>query len=344
MMSMNVSQDNIIRKNNLIREGLREILTRISVHRQSAHKKNIILISSGRTGSTLLMESISAEPGLRFVNEPFSRKHLIKSDYAKLVKAKADELDKKIISLNEDDREEVLNYLTDYKQIRRSGPYNPFKPNFHLKSDRLIYKILKMNMVMDLFFEQEDQYHFLWLVRHPGPTILSSLPMRTRFKAINLKSYLEEDRFRDNYLSEVQIEMLEKAHREGKEHEIWAAEWAMDHLIPFRYFENNPLSRVLLVSYEQLILQPELVLSKIADSFGLERLDLILNELQVPSASTRTASLKGFENFDPQKKIRQWRSKSSPEFEKDIFDIIETFEIGLYTPERDLLKPEYLIE
>lgn len=342
-MQLNIKQNSLIRRNDLIREGLRKVLTRMSIHRTDPGQKDIILLSSGRSGSTLLMESLSAEPGLRFVNEPFSRKHLAQTSLAKFEKFEEVSFDKKFLSLTEEERDGIDSYVSDYKEIRRAGPYNPFKSSFHLTSDRLLFKVLKMNMVVDYFLDKADQYHLLWLVRHPGPTILSSLPMRVRYNAIDLQAYYQEDSFRERYLTEEQVSLMKQIHTSGNEQQAWAAEWAIDHLVSFLHFQESNAANLFLVSYEQLIIQPELVLSKLKDTLGLSRTDLILKELKVPSASTRTEVVKEYQDFNANKKIQAWRKKSSLGYEAEIFDVIEAFGIDLYSRGRDILNEDYLI-
>lgn len=343
-MQVNIKQNSLLRRNGLIREGLREVLTRMSIHRTKPGEKDIILLSSGRSGSTLLMESLSAEPGLRFVNEPFSRKHLAQTSLAQHEKFGEVLFDKKFLSLTEEERDGIDKYMADYSQIRRAGPYNPFKSSFHIKSDRLLFKVLKMNMVLDYFLDKAEQYEFLWLVRHPGPTILSSLPMRVRYNAIDLEKYYQEDSFREHYLTEEQVSLMKKIHTSGTEQQVWAAEWAIDHLVSFLHFKESNAANLFLVSYEQLVVNPELVTRKLADRFGLRRTDLVLKELKIPSASTRTEVVKEYVDFNANKKIEAWRKKSAPGYEAVIFDVIESFGIDLYSRGRDILNEEYLIQ
>ena len=342
-MSVNVRQEAFIRKNNSIREGLREILTRMAVHNQSK-EKNIIMISSGRTGSTFLMESMGAEPGLRFVNEPFTRKHISKTDLKIFPKFKNIQTGGKYYNLNSEERQGVNRYLENFKYVRRAGPYNPFKSNFHFKSDRLIVKMLTMNLVLDHFLDQADKYQFLWLVRHPMPTIISSLPMKLRRETIDLKSHVEEESFREEYLTDEQAEFLIKTHENGAEHEVWAAEWAMDHIVPLSMYKGQNRDDMFLISYEELVVDPPMVLGKMAEELHLKRPDLILKELRVPSASTRSDKMAEQKNFDPNKKIKAWRKKTTPEMENDIFDIIEFFGIDLYSRGRDVLNEGYLLK
>ena len=98
-----------------------------------------------------------------------------------------------------------------------------------------------------------------------------------------------------------------------------------------------------LISYEQLVVNPELVIGRMAKELQLDRPDLILKELRVPSASTRSEKMAEQKNFDPNNKIKAWRKKTTPEMEGDIFDIIEFFGIDLYARGRDVLNEEYLL-
>lgn len=339
---MNIRQDHFIRRNRLVREGLREILTKIPSYQPSSDGRNIMLLSSGRSGSTLLMESLAAEPGLRFVNEPFSTKHLYATELAEIEEFQEVLDGKKIISISPDTRRKMVDYLTSYKEVRRAGPYHPFKASYHLSSDRLLYKVIKVNPVAEMFYEHPELWDIIWLVRHPCPTILSSLPMFRRFASIDIPAYLKNEHFRESYLTDKSVMLMEQVEDSGTDLQKWTVEWVLDHLVSFDAYRHSD-RKPLLVSYEQLILEPELVIGKLETELSLQRPDRILKELKVPSASTRSNVMKEYKQFDPRAKVRQWRGKAPEGFEEAVFEILEVFGLDLYQPGRDILKEQYLI-
>lgn len=59
-----------IRDDDLIREGLRSVLTRLNAHRPD-QAPDVVIVSTPRSGSTWLMEVLATEPGMKPIDEPF---------------------------------------------------------------------------------------------------------------------------------------------------------------------------------------------------------------------------------------------------------------------------------
>ena len=53
----------------LFKEVLKKILTNINLH-QHGNKNDILILSSPRSGSTILMEMIYANSNIKYINEP----------------------------------------------------------------------------------------------------------------------------------------------------------------------------------------------------------------------------------------------------------------------------------
>lgn len=323
-----------VKKNDVVRESIRHVTTRLSLHRQSPFKKNIILFSCRRSGSTWLGESLGAEPGLRFVNDPLRDSWMRRKPLRGITLEPGDRL----VEFDETIRKKINDYLGNIRYTRLCSPYDPFKPNFHLKTDRVLIKNLRVNPVIEHFLERSNTYQFLWLMRHPIPTILSSINL----PRMDLMRYIEADNYREQHLSEELINFLLNLRERGNNYELWAAEWALDQLAPWKVFNARP-DVSLRVSYEQLSAQPVQTVEKIAKYLNLKRPDLVVRALRIPSASTRTERLTLIEHANGNELVTAWKKKVSSKTIAQIFRVIDRFGIDYYTRSEVLPNQKYLL-
>ncbi|MEM6262801.1 MAG: sulfotransferase domain-containing protein [Bacteroidota bacterium] len=334
---MKVAPNAVIRTNSGIRESLRQFLSSIAVQKENPTQKDIIMFSCRRTGSTWLMECLGAEPGLRFINEPFGPKYINRSVLNDRTEFKDFQKGHKFFQFDANIHQRVEDYLVDARHTKICGPYDPTKPNFHFRYNRRLFKVLVVNPVIDFFFDQEDHYQFLYLLRHPIPTILSSFQL----PRMPLLRYLEEDSFRDNHLDEEQIGYIKWLAEHGNEYQLWAAEWVLDQLVPWKYLRNHP-DAAMFISYEEMVASPRESINKIAEYCDFQRPELILRELNVPSASTTAEKFKQIGNTSAEEKLRAWRNKIDRNTQEQIFEVINRFGVDFYSLDSDMPSPQYM--
>lgn len=334
-MKLIIPQSAFIRRNSRVREGLRRLLTAIPRHRQGP-KKDILLLSSRRSGSTWVMQSLGAVRGLRSLNEPFGPKFVAESYLACFPEFKAIYRGHRLFEFPEILKPHVDEYMKKVAYSAISGPYNPMLPSYHLKTDRRLWKVIHANPAAEYFLERARRYHSFTLIRHPCPTVLS---MSKKY-APELAIFLANEAFCQKHLDSSQFAVLKDIESRGDILELFAAEWALEQLVPCRllpmYREHCPV-----ISYEELRLNPATGFRYLADYCELDHLDAILKATNMPSASTADERLQLIQG-SPEVVLESWKKYIDKETERRIFKIIQQLEIDYYEPDRLLPTPTYV--
>lgn len=331
-----ISEDAFIRRNASIRESLRWVLTGLSRYRQG-QKKDILLLSSRRSGSTWLMEVLGVEPGLRSLNEPFGPKFIHRSILATAPGFDAVCSGHRLFQLDEDLADCTARYMTEPALNRLSGPYNPLSPSFHFRYDRTLWKVIHANPAIDYFYQQADRFHTLLLLRHPCPTILS---MMRKYEP-ELALILRNEGFCRTYVDDAAYTAFQDIERGGTLLEKFAAEWALEQVAPLRGLEVHA-AKLRILSYEALLAEPEASVSGIANFCELSDPEKILRYLRYPSASTAGDRMQTMKRASAADLIGGWRKKLSGEEEKAVFRILERAGIDNYVCGNDFLNPQFL--
>jgi hypothetical protein len=104
----------------------------------------------------------------------------------------------------------------------------------------------------------------------------------------------------------------------------------------------------LILSYERLTCQPEIVLSEIAKHCELNNFDLMMNNVNIPSAVSvqsekDSVSLMKSESDERQKLISKWRFKVTEEMQQKCFDVCENMNFEAYTIHEDFPAADYIL-
>ncbi len=334
-MKLVISENAFIRKNSIVRESLRRLLTSFSVY-QSGDEKDILLLSARRSGSTWLMECLGGEPRLRSLNEPFGPKFIEGSplaedpDFARIYSGH------RLFEFTGGICKQVECYMRDPVKSRLSGPYNPLSPSFHLRYDRSLWKVIHANPAIEFFYNKAEGFHTILLLRHPCPTILS---MQKKYEP-ELALILENEAFCQKHLDAAQLASLQEIDRSGSLLEKFAAEWALEQLVPMQLLPKYK-DRLLVLSYEALLSDPVQVIRRICKYCRLTAEESIVNALSYPSASTAGDRLEVLRSSSSDTLLRGWRQKMTTAEERRVFEIIEMLGIHSYSFGRDEANPGF---
>jgi len=332
---MNMISHSLLKKYPESRERLRKLLTSAHIYKPSS-VQDIFLFSSRRSGSTLLAEALGAENKLRYINEPFGPKYFHRNLLNKYPQYSNFLIKNKILHVPDDFKYSLKKYVTDEKQTAICGPYNPARPNYHWISNRRIFKIIHCNPILDFFLTNFPTYFFIFLVRHPIATILSL----NKSYGIQLSIYLQNKTFCKTHLTEDKVAYIKLLIEEGDRYKMWAAEWALDHLIPYTIFLNKP-EKLPIISYESIVTQPKLSVDFLSHKLRLHNKDKVLKELSIPSASTSTESINKLKTYGSIKLVNSWRSKVSVQEERKMFEVIRKIGVNFYQEGDDFIQKEY---
>jgi hypothetical protein len=292
-------------------------------------KPDIFLLSTPRSGSTWLMEAIAAEPGIRPCNEPLNLRkpevvrRLGISSWSDLQSPAA--------------QPAVERYL---RRLARGGIGYAFKTphprqrGYHAYTNRVIFKLLfgcedSINWLRSTF-----QAQIVGLIRHPIPVSIS------REQLPRLSALMAADYFH-RLPARVQASARRIADR-GDALELAQLDWCL---------QNKPLleSRTqldLLVTYEQLVLQPEVVAGALISTFDLTRGDKVRESMDRLSGSVSKSSresLAALENrgSDATALLAKWRRQVDPDTEHRLMKVLEELDIDIYRAGQLLPDPAY---
>ncbi len=313
---------------------IKDIIKRISykafaVKHNQGTQKNIILLTSRRGGSTLLTQIISASSDkLRVIDHAFG---WTRADYYErrfLPNCPAEQ----IISVDSQ-IESYLNLLETGELITKTH-WNPFDPDFIKESDQLLYKITSAKALFDYFYEL-DRFKIIYQIRHPFSNALSLTKLGWQPTA---RAYLLNEGFCTKYLSVDQIAYSNKLLNSNDLLAQHVLSWCLENMAVLK---SNYLSSVPVLSYEELVLNPEETISVLCQRLDINFNNTMYEILQNPSRSSAlsTSNTKSaIKRNDRNYLIARWQDKISDEQQKSLWEILDTMEISAYKADDPVAK------
>jgi hypothetical protein len=295
-------------------------------HRQGPDP-SVMIMSTPRSGSTWLMEMVRTQPGFKSCEEPLNLRnpqvaaHLGISDWHEMYAPGAER--------------RIRHYVEGFMDGRlRFMDHRPFKPHHRWVTNRIVFKVLHgAEEHVEMF--QGLGLSVVHLIRHPLPVALS------RREVPRLDSMLS-----DANLSRYPAALAERARTEaaGGDH-IAAATvaWCL---------QNAPIlasPNVSLVTYEQLVAEPEVVVGHLAGALGLPDPARMLARVGVPSHShaatddRRRNALESGGRPGSTDLIEAWRDTIDPDAARRAMDIVTAFGIDIYRLDSGMPNEHHMI-
>ena len=301
------------------RERLSEwVRARASVHRPGGDP--VLLVTTPRSGSTWLMELIWGQPGFKAISEPLDLRR---------------EAVRRVLGLGcwEDlygrsSAGRVEAYLKDLVEGRlRFLDPSPRLRHWRPLTRRVVVKLLHGCEDRLPRLEEVLGARVVLLLRHPIPVSLS------RRELPRLRAFLESD-----YAGHFRPEELAFARRiaaRGDPLERAVLDWTLQNAVPLRTRRPSWL----LLSYEQLVLEPGPLLRRLAEHLALPRPDRLEAELPRPSLTTRKSErstaevLRRGTGAERQRYlVERWRERVPREREAALLEIPARFGVDVYRP------------
>ena len=304
-----------------------------NIHKRVS-QKDILILTTGRSGGTWLLELISYQKGIRSISEPLSLSlvtHPRVNEFGSFRAGNGYSFIQKPIPLK--------SYFEDIF----SGKLNPFSPiktfrknfrTYHYFTNRSVVKVCHGKGLIKWFAENFD-VDIIYFYRHPVPTALSMIKRRFNTKLAGL---LEDELFIQKYLSEKQLQFAKKIQKDGSEIEKFVLSWTLENIIPLKTISNG--FDCYKLSYEELVLFPQKCIEWLSNNFKLNK--AILEKKFHLSSSTTIKSFQKDEYKKNSSLINSWRNGLSEKVEKRIFEIVENYDVDLYTFGEDLPNKKYL--
>jgi hypothetical protein len=287
-----------------------------NLHISSNKKPDIFIYSTPRSGSNWLTELICSNSHIKSVNEPFNIR---------------DQKLKKFLKVNNWDdiyfdcdnliKDHISNYINSKWSYKYKDP-RPFSKEHSFFSNRLVYKILHCcENKVDYISEQFNTKTIL-LFRHPIAVTISrkQLPrLETLLKVV------------ENKLDSVQIESAKRI-MEGDD---FFLKGILDWILQNTILLNETKTDKFIISYEQLVTDPILVLRELSNFCGDLNIMKMQKRISTPSHTTiysNDATKHYFKNNNIRESflIDKWKEKVNEKMIDDTQKLLDLFKMDIY--------------
>lgn len=322
---------------------LREAIFRVVCTHKPGDKPNILLFCTRRSGSTWVLNTLSAHPGMRYVGKPFLQ--ALRSRHKRIVpslnKAANDDTGYKFeqfVSIPNGDlpafdafaRKLLLAEIEVYPTLNMKSDY------FHRLTDRVVYQVTNAIAMAEHLAEALPVQTAL-LMRHPISNALSI--MRAGWRA-ECNDFLLNESFRDGVLSGEQVDLTNNVIANGDELAKHVLDWCLKVMLPLRAIDTGQADGWLVMTYEQTVQAPELAVRRMAQAFGLSDLDAMLAQVRRPSRTvTNTTADKV---ADKDYLIGRWQKRVDTSTRAELFKIVRAFGIDAYREDALTASDQYL--
>lgn len=270
--------------------------------------KPIILAGSGRSGTTWLGNIISANPNIGIIFEPFYHRKVAEMEKIPLFKyAREDEenleLYKRVSAVLSG---QISNDWVNQQQRRT-----------HFLVKRFLVKTIRANLML-AWIDKHFDVDIVFTLRHPCAVILSRVKLDW---TTQLSHFLNQKQLVEDHLHP----FLQVIHDNQKDElSQQAVVWCLENLIPLKQMHDHNWTLCL---YEDMVRYPLYESKKILDQLHIANSLLTKRAICNVSMVTRPDSPL-FNGLDP---LSNWQNKLSKDQVRKILNILEKFEIGLYT-------------
>lgn len=306
-----------------LKEFTKGFITRYFNLHSPGMQKDILILSSPRSGSTWLMELIYTQPGVKYINEPLGKNIL---DYKHFLPIKTRW---NYICLDEYEKGILKEYFIKDKAIKYFGPKNIFSVNYNFFTNRRVIKCIRANELIDWFLT-ECGFNCIYLIRHP---LSQSLSCIKRGHHVQVEEYLADDRYKERYLNKELIGFIRDIIAHGTDLEKFVVDWCLDNLATLLYIRNKERNGLVFLTYEELVMKPLETIDLLSERLNLTAKERMTKHINVPSMVTDSSTSKTKNNIkkgDRFSLINKWKGAVSDEEEARLFKILERFDIDIY--------------
>ncbi len=277
---------------------------------------HVFVFSTPRSGSTWLGEIIWTQPGFKFCNEPLNvrnphvRHHLGIGTWDELYA--------------DDARSSIERYFRGFcsGRLRFNDPF-PLRHRYRPITHRIVFKEIHAGHDDINWFGDTFNARITYLVRHPIAVSLSREVYAT------LRTLLDSPYSR--HFSAAQRAYAERILESGSKLERGVLAWCLQNAVPLR----NARPDWVVLSYEQLALDPAPVVDRLSERLQLPRPETMLAQVKVASRSTRKsdpATQRILKQGAPDRPwlVDRWRERVNEADERRAMEILERFDLDTY--------------
>jgi hypothetical protein len=293
---------------------MRHLIKSLSNIHHPSSAPNVFIFSTPRSGSTWVEELIWSQPGFKSCDEPLNlRNPLVRR------------------SLGIDDWRtlyggDAQSYLEPYFRAFCEGRLgflnpNPLRKYYRPLTYRIVFKVLHGGEDRINWFRDTYNGRIVLLIRHPIPVALSR-EVHPRLDTFVNGPYRAH--FADGLITHAR-----RIFERGTDLERGVLSWCFQNALPLREATDDWV----VVSYEQMVLDPAPAIKALAHKLDLPRPDRMLKRLTVPSAvkpKSDPETQRMLENEEREALVGKWRRRVSGEQEGQAMQILEVFGIDAY--------------
>lgn len=315
-----------------MKQSYKLFLKKFSSFHRAGSKPDVFIFTAARSGSTFLMELLQSQDGIKVCSEPLNirvahiKKQLEVNSWGDLLPGPQRQ-------------ERVLEYFQGIAENKITFfNQHPFKRGYRFFTSRIVYKVLHSGHDMITEIRKKFDAKIIYLLRHPIAVTLS------REEYPRLYFFLLNNEYR-KFFSAEQIALAEKIITNDDPFEHGILDWCFQN-----YPALNAPDRInwLTVTYEEIITNPEAVSQVLTQFLDLDHPERIANIIRRPSLTVSKSDAETKKFFDEKQSdhkwlIRKWRKRISEQQLYNAFEILHTFNIEVYSPEKDMPSKKYLV-
>lgn len=312
-------------------ETIKHIVKSVSNVHHPDGRPNVFLFSHPRSGSTWLMELIWSQPGFKYCNEPLNLDNPYVGRYSKI--------DDWRFLYSQDSLPALYEYFTGFcdGRLRFKNP-NPVSRYYRPVTRRIVFKEIHGGADRISWFADSFNGRLVYLVRHPIAVSVSKKTVR------HLRELLESD-YACHFASE-QLNYAREVAEAGTKLEQDVLLWCLHNAVPLQQATPDWS----LVSYEQLVLDPDPVIQYLAARLDLPRPDRMRMRLLTPSGVRRKSNLETqafLRRRDASERswlVEKWREQVDERQERHVMEILDRFDLDVYRYGEILPAPRIWIQ
>ena len=283
---------------------------------QPSASQALLLVGSGRSGTTWICDLIAAAPHIQQIFEPLHPETSV--EVQQLIGWKVNEeahirpyylrpseiypnwhsfLERLLTG-------QVRNYSTDFKRTS----YWP---------DQFLIKLIRGNLMLGYIYDN-FQPQIIYVIRHPCAVVHSRLKIPWH---ADTKDILKQEALVEDYLRPW-IGDIEKEKDLLGAHAVW---WAVENMVAMRELGTRPHYAV---TYETLCLEPEDQIHQIYAWAGISKLPTSLDD--IVERPSQTSSFSGMSYDSTMDRLSSWQRKLSSTDQHRVLDWVDKLGVTLY--------------
>ncbi|MFC7300126.1 sulfotransferase [Cognatiluteimonas weifangensis] len=314
--------------------GLPELVKAVSNRHRPGTRPNVFLMATPRSGSTWLMELIWSQPGFKCCDEPLNLRRPAVRRASRIASWREMESAAGAAKIERYFRAICDGRLHSVDALPSRGKYHRFR------TDRIVFKLLHGAESRLGALAADCNARVVVLLRHPIAVSLSR------------KEFPRLDAFRNSVVSTRfdagQLALADRVLADGSELEKGVLAWCFQNALVLQ--GRQPDWTV--VSYEQLVLDPEPLVAQLVERLQLPdpaRIFAHLTEaagnkgMSDPNTQQLLAEQAAGRLAHKQALVEKWRARVTPEQETAAMALLDAFGLDAYRAGRLLPTPRYWI-